>query len=53
MIEGEGEKSFCAGGDIVNIYKADKGEVPSSVKATFFADEYLLDYSLASLPHST
>ena len=49
FISGEGGKAFCAGGDIVQIYQANYGEKPESIKATFFAREYLLDYSLATM----
>jgi len=53
IITGSGEKAFCAGGDIVQIYKAEKQGVGSKdIKSTFFAREYLLDYSLASM-HAT
>jgi enoyl-CoA hydratase/carnithine racemase len=47
MLEGAGEKAFCAGGDVVQLYKstvsAGKGNYSPEVEA-FFAKEYELDY---------
>jgi len=51
MISGTGEKAFCAGGDIVSIYNAEVGKpgFDKSIKADFFADEYLQDYELVNM----
>jgi enoyl-CoA hydratase/carnithine racemase len=50
LISGEGGKAFCAGGDVVVLYKAHVGEVADkSIMGRFFATEYLLDYSLARM----
>jgi enoyl-CoA hydratase len=46
LISGMGEKAFCAGGDIKNIYDSGNGKADPSIKHEFFAREYLLDYSL-------
>ncbi len=47
MIEGAGEKAFCAGGDVVQLYNAaidaGDGNVAKDVE-TFFAKEYRLDH---------
>ena len=46
MLQGAGEKAFCAGGDIRDLYFAMKehpGEYTHQVE-TFFAQEYQLDY---------
>jgi len=46
FLQGEGEKAFCAGGDIVHLYNAmtaDKGEF-SPVIEEYFTKEYQLDY---------
>ncbi|MCV2885236.1 enoyl-CoA hydratase/isomerase family protein [Aestuariibacter sp. AA17] len=46
FLDSEGDKAFCAGGDIVAMYKAMQaapGDMPSSLQ-TFFTDEYTLDY---------
>lgn len=46
LISGVGEKAFCAGGDIKNIYESGIGKAPAHIKSEFFAREYLLDYAL-------
>jgi enoyl-CoA hydratase/carnithine racemase len=46
LVSGTGEKAFCAGGDIVSIYNSGTGKSDPNIKADFFAQEYLLDYSL-------
>lgn len=46
VIKGEG-RAFCAGGDIVDIYKAGKAGTPNSA---FFADEYRLNTAIARFP---
>ncbi|KFZ29573.1 enoyl-CoA hydratase [Pseudidiomarina atlantica] len=51
-LEGAGEKAFCAGGDIVAMYKAMRdqpGELVDEV-ADFFSQEYRLDYTIHSFP---
>lgn len=51
-LEGAGEKAFCAGGDIVAMYKAmaaKPGEVVPEVEA-FFTREYQLDYLIQTFP---
>ncbi|AOS95798.1 Carnitinyl-CoA dehydratase [Microbulbifer aggregans] len=48
-IEGSGEKGFCAGGDVVSLYKASNGygEAPETEYTTeFFSREYRLDYRI-------
>jgi enoyl-CoA hydratase/carnithine racemase len=49
LISGTGGKAFCAGGDIVSVYHANTGKLPESIKAEFFAREYLMDYSLTTM----
>lgn len=41
IIEGAGDKGFCAGGDIRALY--DSGKAGTSLIADFYADEYLLN----------
>ncbi len=41
IIDGEGEKAFCAGGDIVSIYHAKNSK--SSLAKDFFREEYILN----------
>lgn len=50
LMSGTGEKAFCAGGDIVSLYHAHVGNTPDkSILASFFAREYLLDYTLSQM----
>ena len=48
IIEGAGEKAFCAGGDVVSLRKQvlDEGGPPTELSEKFFYDEYLLNLSL-------
>ena len=47
ILQGAGEKAFCAGGDVVDLYHASvaigKGNYAPEVE-TFFTEEYKLDY---------
>lgn len=50
LMSGMGGKAFCAGGDIVSLYKAHTTPgADKSILAQFFAREYLLDYSLSQM----
>ena len=49
LMSGNGGKAFCAGGDIVSLYHGKKKGVDVSKLTEFFAEEYLLDYSLSQL----
>ena len=52
MVRGNGEKAFCAGGDVRALVEAGRdhpGEVPP-LAARFFAAEYRLDYQLHTYP---
>jgi enoyl-CoA hydratase/carnithine racemase len=46
-MSGNGGKAFCAGGDIVSLYHGKKKGMNPKELTTFFAEEYLLDYSLS------
>lgn len=47
LIDAEGEKAFCAGGDIVGIYRqAMEGDYTSSLK--FWRDEYRLNLAIST-----
>jgi len=48
LIQGAGEKAFCAGGDIRALYRSFKNA--GSLHNEFFAAEYPLDYLLYSYP---
>ena len=44
LIEGAGEKAFCAGGDVVTVSKA--GQAQSDIAKTFFQEEYRLNRAI-------
>ncbi|MEH6473048.1 MAG: enoyl-CoA hydratase/isomerase family protein [Halopseudomonas sp.] len=46
ILDGAGEKAFCAGGDIVNLYKGMVGEGEANFCQTFFVEEYQLDHAI-------
>lgn len=47
VLEGAGEKAFCAGGDVVALYNAMKeGDNGGQAVETFFLKEYRLDYQI-------
>lgn len=50
VLQGSGERAFCAGGNIRNLYQALKGEGDTSAPERFFTREYRLDYSLHRFP---
>lgn len=52
VLHGTGEKAFCAGGDIINLYRAMRAAdgTPSADAEGFFADEYRLDYTIHTFP---
>ncbi|MBP2227488.1 enoyl-CoA hydratase [Azospirillum agricola] len=47
VIQGAGEKAFCAGGDVVGLYEAGKaareGNGDGSIVRAFFSEEYILN----------
>lgn len=51
-LQGAGEKAFCAGGDIVAMYKAMQAQPGSLVEEVenFFTMEYQLDYAIQTFP---
>ncbi|XKH59025.1 enoyl-CoA hydratase/isomerase family protein [Halomonas sediminis] len=46
LLDSAGEKAFCAGGDVVSLYKAITGEGDPAFPEAFFDNEYRLDYRL-------
>ncbi len=53
FLEGAGEKAFCAGGDVVTLYRAmieEKLGDPVPVAERFFNTEYRLDHDLTVFP---
>jgi enoyl-CoA hydratase/carnithine racemase len=52
VLQGEGGKAFCAGGDVKSLYlakTAPSDKNPPSILQKFFATEYVLDYKLANM----
>ena len=47
LIKGAGEKSFCAGGDIVSVYH-EKDNKNNFLSHDFFKEEYLLNYEISN-----
>lgn len=53
FLQGAGEKSFCAGGDVVSLYRASAAygeELTSDAGLDFFTHEYRLDYLIHTYP---
>ncbi|MAK56270.1 MAG: enoyl-CoA hydratase [Pusillimonas sp.] len=54
LLRGQGEKAFCAGGDLQSFYQhiPEQGRPIWSSKylRTFFRDEYILDYTIHTYP---
>lgn len=53
MLDASGDKAFCAGGDVVALYRAiretESGQVPAEA-AAFFEREYRLDHRIHTFP---
>jgi enoyl-CoA hydratase len=48
VVEGAGERAFCAGGDVVGLHEA--GRAGSSAWENFFHDEYRMNQAIAHYP---
>ncbi len=48
IIQGAGDRAFCAGGDVVAVAKA--GQAGSGEWEEFFADEYRMNHAIATYP---
>ena len=46
IIKGAGEKSFCAGGDIVSVYHS-RDDSENNISDSFFREEYILNYAIS------
>ena len=46
IIKGAGEKSFCAGGDIVSVYHS-REDSENNISDSFFREEYILNYAIS------
>jgi len=51
IMKGAGGKAFCAGGDIRAIYDEVVQGTSGDLKSLFFKREYMLNYTIATLPH--
>lgn len=50
LLQGEGERGFCAGGNIRNLYDALTGSGDPAAPLRFFSKEYRLDHTLHRFP---
>lgn len=52
VLSGAGEKAFCAGGDVIGLYRAmrEADGAPSPTAEAFFAAEYRLDHAVHRFP---
>jgi len=50
LLDSEGEKAFCAGGDVVKLYKSMAGEGDADFPEQFFTREYRLDHTIHTYP---
>jgi len=50
VLDGSGEKAFCAGGDVVNLYKALQTSEGEQFATDYFTGEYKLDYIIHTYP---
>ncbi|MDH3474282.1 MAG: enoyl-CoA hydratase/isomerase family protein [Rhodospirillales bacterium] len=48
LIQGTGERAFCAGGDVVTIYESARGD--GKLAAAFFRDEYRMNRRIFHFP---
>jgi len=50
ILDGSGEKAFCAGGDVVSLYHSLQQEGGGELATRYFEAEYRLDYTLHTYP---
>lgn len=50
VLQGAGERAFCAGGNIIELYRSLTGAGDPEAPARFFSTEYRLDYLLHGYP---
>ena len=50
IIEGAGDRSFCAGGDVIQLRKEvlEHGGPPTNLSKSFFYDEYTLNFKISN-----
>lgn len=50
VLRGAGERAFCAGGDVVSLVKAIRGDGDPGLPEAFFTREYKLDFDMHTYP---
>lgn len=50
ILDSSGEKSFCAGGDVISLFNALQKEESKAFAEQYFEDEYCLDYMIHAYP---
>ncbi|MDL0430957.1 enoyl-CoA hydratase/isomerase family protein [Marinobacter sp. TBZ242] len=50
IFQGAGNRAFCAGGDIRELYDVLAGEGDPDIPASFFVNEYRMDYTIHRFP---
>jgi len=50
ILDGSGEKAFCAGGDVVSLYHSLQQEGGGELAKNYFEAEYRLDYTIHTYP---
>lgn len=50
LLQGQGERGFCAGGNIRDLYQSMTADSDPQRPVSFFSQEYQLDYALHSFP---
>lgn len=43
VLRGAGDRAFCAGGDVTNLYREGKGQTSGTLRRDFFYDEYIVN----------
>ncbi len=43
ILRGAGDKAFCAGGDVTNLYREGTGKTSGTLRRDFFYDEYIVN----------
>jgi enoyl-CoA hydratase/carnithine racemase len=43
VLRGAGDRAFCAGGDVTNLYREGRENAPGTLRRDFFRDEYIVN----------
>ncbi|MEL0638077.1 enoyl-CoA hydratase/isomerase family protein [Marinomonas sp. TI.3.20] len=49
-LEGAGDKAFCAGGNVIDVYNSLEAPINTDFAQRYFEEEYALDYALHRFP---